>query len=289
MNNIMVNVKNLREMTGAGFLDCKKALEASDQSIEKSIVYLRKKGLAKANKKSSRQTNEGAIGLYSNEAKTVLIQINTETDFAAKNEVFLNFMNEIGGFALEVDNINISLEEFFKLSFRNKIISEYFTDIITKIGENIILSQLIIVPNNDGCMISTYIHNAYKKNIGKIAVVLKSKIDEIDEESKILGKNLCMHIAASKPFSLNIEKLNKNLIKKEREIQIETIKSSGKPNNILEKILEGKMKKFYSDSVLLEQPYILDLDKTVKQIITEFSKRNSFEIIDYKLIVLDSQ
>lgn len=288
MNNIMVNVKNLRDMTGAGFLDCKKALEANDQSIEKSIVYLRKKGLAKANKKSSRQTNEGAIGLYSNEAKIVLIQINTETDFAAKNEVFLNFMNEIGGFALEVDNINISLESFVKLSFRNKIISEYFTDIITKIGENIILSQLIIVPNNDGCMISTYIHNAYKKNIGKIAVVLKSKINEIDEESKILGKNLCMHIAASKPFALSIEKLNKNLIKKEREIQIETIKSSGKPNNILEKILEGKMKKFYSDSVLLEQPYILDLDKTVKQIITEFSKRNNFEIIDYKLIVLNS-
>ena len=288
MNNIMVNVKNLRDMTGAGFLDCKKALEANDQSIEKSIVYLRKNGLAKANKKSSRQTNEGAIGLYSNEVKTVLIQINTETDFAAKNEVFLNFMNEIGEFALEVDNINISLESFVKLSFRNKIISEYFTDIITKIGENIILSQLIIVPNNDGCMISTYIHNAYKKNIGKIAVVLKSKINEIDEESKILGKNLCMHIAASKPFALSIEKLNKNLIKKEREIQIETIKSSGKPNNIFEKILEGKMKKFYSDSVLLEQPYILDLDKTVKQIITEFSKRNNFEIIDYKLIVLNS-
>ena len=288
MNNIMVNVKNLRDMTGAGFLDCQKALEANDQSIEKSIVYLRKKGLAKANKKSSRQTNEGAIGLYSNEAKTVLIQIKTETDFAAKNEVFLNFMNEIGGFALEVDNINISLENFVKLSFRNKIISEYFTDIITKIGENIILSQLIIVPNNDGCMISTYIHNAYKKNIGKIAVVLKSKINEIDEESKIFGKNLCMHIAASKPFALSIEKLNKNLIKKEREIQIETIKSSGKPNNILEKILEGKMKKFYSDSVLLEQPYILDLDKTVKQIITEFSKINNFEIIDYKLIVLNS-
>ncbi len=288
MNNIMVNVKNLRDMTGAGFLDCKKALEANDQSIEKSIVYLRKKNLVKANKKSSRQTNEGAIGLYSNEAKTVIIQINTETDFAAKNEVFLNFMNEIGGFALEVDNINISLESFVKLSFRNKVISEYFTDIITKIGENIILSQLIIIPNNDGCMISTYIHNAYKKNIGKIAVVLKSKINEIDEESKILGKNLCMHIAASKPFALSIEKLNKNLIKKEREIQIETIKSSGKPNNILEKILEGKMKKFYSDSVLLEQPYILDLDKTVKQIITEFSKRNNFEIIDYKLIVLNS-
>jgi len=288
MNDIMLNVKNLRDMTGAGFLDCKKALEVNDQNIDKSIDYLRKKGLAKASKKSSRQTNEGAIGIYSNDSKTALIQINTETDFAAKNEVFLDFMDNIGKFVLEVENINISIESFVKLSIDSKIINEYFTDIINKIGENIILSKLIIVPNNEKCMISTYIHNSYKKNIGKIAVVLKSKVYEIDDESNILGKNLCMHIAASKPLALNIEKLDKNLIKRERSIQIETIKSSGKSDEIAEKILEGKMKKFYSESALLFQPYILDLDKTVGQIIDEFSKRNSFEIIDYKLIVLDS-
>jgi len=118
-------------------------------------------------------------------------------------------------------------------------------------------------------MISTYIHNAYKKNIGKIAVVLKSKINEIDEESKILGKNLCMHIAASKPFALSIEKLNKNLIKKEREIQIETIKSSGKPNNILEKILEGKMKKFYLIFLLI---FLISSCKTIDRKIDTLSK-----------------
>ena len=288
MNDIMLNVKNLRDITGTGFLDCKKALEVNDQNIEKSIDYLRKKGLAKASKKSSRQTNEGAIGIYSNDSKTALIQINTETDFAAKNEVFLDFMDNIGKFVLEVENINISIENFVKLSIDSKIINEYFIDIINKIGENIILGKLIIVPNNEKCMISTYIHNSYKKNIGKIAVVLKSKVYEIDDESNILGKNLCMHIAASKPLALNIEKLDKNLIKRERSIQIETIKSSGKSDEIAEKILEGKMKKFYSESALLFQPYILDLDKTVGQIIDEFSKRNSFEIIDYKLIVLDS-
>ena len=288
MNNIMLNIKNLRDITGTGFLDCKKALEVNGQNIEKSIDYLRKKGLAKANKKSSRKTNEGAIGIYSNVSKTALIQINTETDFAAKNEVFLKFMDNIGKFVLEVEDINISIESFVKLAFQSKNINEYFTDIINKIGENIILSKLIIVPNNEKCMISTYIHNAYKKNIGKIGVVLKSKVNEIDDESSILGKNLCMHIAASKPLALNIEKLDKNLIKKERLIQVETIKSSGKSNEIAEKILEGKMKKFYSETVLLYQPYILDLDKTVREIIAEFSKTNSFEIIDYKLIVLDS-
>jgi len=288
MNNLMINIKSLRDMTGAGFLDCKKALEANDQSIEKSIDYLRKKGLAKASKKSSRQANEGAIGIYSNDTKTALIQINTETDFAAKNEVFLNFMDEIGKFVLEVDENNISIENFSQLSFQGKIISEYFTDIITKIGENIILCKLITVVNKEGCMISTYIHNAYKKNIGKIAVVLKSKVNEINKETNILGKNICMHIAASKPLALSIEKLDKNLIKKERDIQIETIKSSGKPINIVEKILEGKMQKYYSESVLLDQPYILDLDKSVKQIINEFSKKNYFEIIDYKAVMLDS-
>jgi len=288
MNSKMDNIKNLRDMTGAGFLDCKKALESNDQNIEKSIDYLRKKGLAKANKKSSRKTKEGAIGIYANNAKTALIQINTETDFAAKNEVFLDFMDQIGKFVLEVDDIDISLENFVKLSFRNKIISEYFTDIITKIGENIILSKLIIVTNNEDSMISTYTHNSYKKNIGKIAVVLKSKVNLEDNESQIFGRNICMHIAASKPLALNIEKLDKNLIKKEREIQLETIKFSGKPDNIAEKILEGKMKKFYSESVLLNQSYILDLDKTVNQKIAEFSKNNFFEIIDYKLIVLNS-
>ena len=197
-------------------------------------------------------------------------------------------MDNIGKFVLEVKDINITIESFVLLPFESKTINEYFTDTINKIGENIILSKLIIVPNNEKCMISTYIHNSYKKNIGKIAVVLKSKVYEIDDESNILGKNLCMHIAASKPLALNIEKLDKNLIKRERSIQIETIKSSGKSDEIAEKILEGKMKKFYSESALLFQPYILDLDKTVGQTIDEFSKRNSFEIIDYKLIVLDS-
>ena len=226
MNDIMLNVKNLRDMTGAGFLDCKKALEVNDQNIDQSIDYLRKKGLAKASKKSSRQTNEGAIGIYSNDSKTALIQINTETDFAAKNEVFLDFMDNIGKFVLEVENINISIESFVKLSIDSKIINEYFTDIINKIGENIILSKLIIVPNNEKCMISTYIHNSYKKNIGKICVLLKANVAENNEESQKFGKNLCMHIAASKPLAIDISDLDKKLIEKERNIQLENIKTS---------------------------------------------------------------
>lgn len=288
MSDLMSNIKDLRRITGAGFLDCKKALEENESDIDASIDFLRKKGLSKANKKSSREAREGAIGIYSNENITSMIQVNTETDFAAKNETFLNFVDTIGNYSLSINNENVSLEEFNNMIFDDIKISEQFKNIIAKIGENIVLSNLIIVANNDRCIISTYIHNAYRKNIGKIAVVLKAEVDEINKEAKKLSKNLCMHIAASKPIAYDIDQLDKELVTKEKNLQLETIKSSGKPDNIVEKILEGKMKKFYSESTLLHQQYILDSDRSVEEIINEFSQNNKFKIEDYKLIAIES-
>ena len=286
MSDLMNNIKDLREMTGAGFLDCKKALEENDHDIDQSVSFLRKKGLAKANKKSSRETKEGAVGIYFNENIVSIIQINTETDFAAKNETFLNFMDKIGNFSLLKNDNNLTLSNFNNLVFEDSTVEDHFKSIISKIGENIILSKLIFIKINKELLISSYIHNAYRKNIGKIAVVLKADVIENNENSKVLGKNLCMHIAASKPLALDIDSLDKELIEKEKEIQLETIKSSGKPENIIEKILEGKMKKFYSESTFLNQKYILDPDKTILEILTEFSKKNKFEILDYKLLIL---
>ena len=288
MSDMMNSIKDLRQMTGAGFLDCKKALEENNFDIDKSVIFLRKKGLAKANKKSSREAKEGAVGIYSNENIVSIIQINTETDFAAKNDIFLDFMDKIGKFSLSKNDHNISLSDFNNVVFEESTIEDHFKEIISKIGENIILSKLIFIQNDKELMISTYIHNSYRKNIGKIAVALKAKVMKIDEESKIFGKNLSMHIAASKPLALDTDKLDKELIKKEKEIQLETIKSSGKPENIIDKILEGKMKKFYSESTFLNQKYILDSDKTISEILVEFSKNNKFEILDYKLLVLQS-
>jgi len=286
MSDLMNNIKDLREMTGAGFLDCKKALEENDHDIDQSVSFLRKKGLAKANKKSSRETKEGAVGIYFNENIVSIIQINTETDFAAKNETFLNFMDKIGNFSLLKNDNNLTLSNFNNLVFEDSTVEDHFKSIISKIGENIILSKLIFIKINKELLISSYIHNSYRKNIGKIAVVLKADVIENNENSKVLGKNLCMHIAASKPLALDIDSLDKKLIEKEKEIQLETIKSSGKPENIIEKILEGKMKKFYSESTFLNQKYILDPDKTILEILTEFSKKNKFEILDYKLLIL---
>ena len=284
----MNNIKNLREMTGAGFLDCKKALEENDNNLDKSVDFLRKKGLAKANKKSSRATNEGAVGIFSNNDTTSIIQINTETDFSAKNEVFLNFMEMIGNFSLELTNTDILIDDFNQMIFKEISITDHFKSIIAKIGENIVLTDLVIIKNSDTLMTSNYIHNSYRKNIGKIAVVLISDVKNINEDAKLFGKNLCMHIAASKPLAMNIEQLDKDLIKKEKEVQLESIKSSGKPDNIIDKILEGKMKKFYSESTFLNQQYILDTDKTVEKAILDFSEKNKFKVISYDLIFLGS-
>ena len=288
MSDLMKNIKNLREMTGSGFLDCKKALEENNNDVESSIDYLRKKGLTNASKKSSREAKEGAVGVYSNDIITTLVQINTETDFAAKNEVFLNFMDKIGTYSLDANNANLTLDEFNNMTFDGELISDQFKDIIAKIGENIILSKLLVIQKSNETIISNYIHNAYRKNIGKIAVTLKFKVEEVTKEAKLLGKNLCMHIAASKPLAIDIDQLDKKLIEKEKEVQLETIKASGKPDNIIYKILDGKMKKFFAESTFVHQSYILDTDKSINQILSEFSKNNKLDIIDYNLIMLGS-
>ena len=285
------NIKDLRITTGAGFLDCKKALEENNNDIQKSIDYLRKKGLAKASKKSSRQTNDGAVGVFVTSEKTLLIEINTETDFAAKNDLFLNFLEKISNYIFQSKKIDkIDVEKFMDFEFDGKKIIEHFNDIISKIGENIVLKRLKLINIDPKTRIFTYTHNAYKKNIGKMCVALKIEIDNQNEESLELGKNLCMHIAAQKPLSIDIDNLDKKLIEKEKEIQLESIKSSGKPDNIINKILEGKMKKYFSEITLLNQQYILDQDKTVKDVIKEFISQNgNFKIIDYSLFVLGSE
>ena len=174
--------------------------------------------------------------------------------------------------------------------FDEKKIIEHFNDIISKIGENIVLKRLKLINIDPKTRIFTYTHNAYKKNIGKMCVALKIEIENQNEESLELGKNLCMHIAAQKPLSIDIDNLDKKLIEKEKEIQLESIKSSGKPDNIVNKILEGKMKKYFSEITLLNQQYILDQDKTVKDVIKEFKSQNgNFKIIDYSLFVLGSE
>ncbi len=283
MTSITQLIKELREKTGAGFLDCKKSLEDNDNDIEKSIEALRKKGLAKASKKSDRAAIEGAVGFYSNEKISALIKVNSETDFAAKSDTFLDFLDSMGNLVLE-NNTNIDKEQFLKLQFENGTVQDYFNSMIAKIGENLILNDLLIKENKNSNY-SFYIHNSYRKNIGKIISLVEYSTTENNSEIEALSKNLCMHIAAMKPDSMDINDLDKNLISNEEKIQKELILNSGKPSNIVEKILEGKMKKYFSEVTLLNQSYILDQDKTIRDIINQYSKYE-YELISFDLINL---
>ena len=283
MSSITELIKELREKTGAGFLDCKKSLEDNNNDIEKSIEALRKKGLAKASKKSDRAAIEGAVGFYSNEKMSTIIKVNSETDFAAKSDTFLDFLDSLGNLVLE-NNTNIDKEQFLKLRFENGTVQDYFNSMIAKIGENLILNDLLIKENKNSNY-SFYIHNSYRKNIGKIISLVEYSTTENNTEIEALSKNLCMHIAAMKPDSMDINDLDKNLISNEEKIQKELILNSGKPSNIVEKILEGKMKKYFSEVTLLNQSYILDQDKTVKDIINQYSKYE-YELISFDLINL---
>ena len=276
-------IKELREKTGAGFLDCKNALNENNNDIDLSIDSLRKKGLAKATKKSSREAKEGAVGFYSNDNINVLIKLNSETDFSAKSDTFLDFLDTLGNIALNTNNSNLSLEDFLNSTENDKSVSELLTEMIAKIGENLIINDLKILDNNN-TQSNHYIHNPYRKNIGKIVTsvtfIAETNSDNVNEFSK----KICMHIAASKPEAMDINELSNNIIENEKKIQEEMIKDSGKPSNVVEKILEGKMNKFYSEVTLLNQSYVLDPDKTIKEAIKEFNLNNSFELKQYVLV-----
>ena len=283
MQGITELIKELREKTGAGFLDCKKSLEENNNNIEKSIETLRKKGLAKASKKSDRAAIEGAVGIYSNKDITALIKVNSETDFAAKSDTFLNFLDSLGRLVLD-KNTSLDKEEFLNLKYENGTVLDYFNSMIAKIGENLILNDLLIKENKNSNF-SFYIHNSYRNNIGKIISLLEYSCTDNIKEIETLSKNLCMHIAAMKPESIDIDDLDKNLVSNEEKIQRDLILNSGKPSNIVDKILEGKMKKYFSEVTLLNQFYILDQDKTIKEIINEYSNSN-FKLISFDLINL---
>ena len=285
MVDVVNLIRDLRNKTGAGFLDCKKALLENNNNLDEAIEFLRKKGLAKASKKTSREANEGAVGIYSDENLIVIIKVNSETDFAAKSDTFLNFLDELGEFVLNYNNANISKEDFLNLSYKQETISDFFKSMIAKIGENLILNDLIIIKNNQDYS-SYYIHNSYRKNIGKIISLIKYQTNNNDDEVKLLSKNLCMHIAAMKPESIDIGDLDKTIVEKEKNIQKELIISSGKPSNIVEKILDGKMKKFFSEVTLLNQAFILDPDKSINEVIKKYIEKNEYKITSFKIITL---
>ena len=285
MSDDLKLVKELRDKTGAGFLDCKEALANNAGNLDNAIDYLRKKGLAKASKKSAREANEGAVGFFENKNIGVLIKVNSETDFAAKGDIFLDFIDFLGNIILNYNNQDLNLESFLQSKHSDKTIKEIVDEMIAKIGENIIISDLRVFDMSDNNS-SFYVHNSYRKNIGKIISFLKYSSSTDDENIQNFAKNLCMHIAALKPEALDQNSLDQNIVDKELSIQKELILNSGKPANVIDKILEGKMKKFYSEVTLLNQSFVLNPDKSVRDIIKTEYKDANFEIKMFNFISL---
>ena len=284
MSNNSELIKELRSQTGAGFLDCKTALNDSNNDIDKAVEFLRKKGLSKASKKTSREANEGAVGIYYNDKIIVLIKMNSETDFAAKSDTFLDFLNFLGEAVLNSDIDSINKDNFLNYKYIDKTISEHINAMIAKIGENLILNELVVLQNDTN--FSFYVHNSYSENIGKIISITKFNTDKNDKDIEKLMKNICMHVAAMKPESLDIDDLSNQTKENERKIQKELILNSGKPDNIAEKILEGKMKKFYSEITLLNQTFILDQDKTVNEVLTDYKDGYNLNLRYFKYLSL---
>tara|TARA_B100001057_G_scaffold456903_1_gene504734 strand:+ start:792 stop:1658 length:867 start_codon:yes stop_codon:yes gene_type:complete len=274
--DLLDSIRKLREMTGVGFKDCKAALDETNGNIEESIEFLRKKGIAKASKKMSRTASEGLALIKENEGKISLIEINSETDFVAKNQDFINFCKELS----EINFLNkADLNKILDTKMVNgMLVKDSLVNLIAKIGEKITIRRADFFDNSDGINFS-YVHSAIEKSIGKIISIVK--LDGISKgKNDDIGSKIAMHIAASNPLAIEKNNIDKKIIDKELEIIKAEITNSGKPAEMAEKISKGKISKFLNDNTLLNQIWIMDPKKKVYEILKENS-------VDKPLIVLN--
>ncbi len=261
-------VKQLRQSTGAGFKDCKQAIEESKGDIQKAVEILRVKGISKASKKMSRQANEGVVAISGNINKTSLIEINCETDFVAKNDDFINFVKEI---SVINDECNSVLEKLNKSKMKNnKSVEENLINLIAKIGEKITIGRARTL-NSEGVKNYKYLHTIVKDNISKLAVIVSLKFKKESGEINLFGKHLSMHIAASNPITILQENIEKKILQKEQELISEELKNSGKPKEISDKISIGKLNKFKEENSLMTQNWVMDPKKKVKDVLKELN------------------
>ena len=271
------SIKKLRELTGVGFKDCKIALEETKGDLEKSVEFLRKKGIAKASKKMSRTASEGLVLAKEENGKVSIIEINSETDFVAKNKDFISFCKEVSELNF-ISKGNLNELNNSKMS-NGSLVKENLINLISKIGEKITIRRSNFFDNLNGLNFF-YVHSAIEKNIGKIISVVKLG-GIIKGKNEEIGTKIAMHIAASNPLSIDKDGIDKKIVEKELEIIKAEIINSGKPPEIAEKISSGKIAKFLNDNSLLNQIWIMDPKKKVSDILKENSKEKKIDIIDF--------
>ena len=279
-------VKELRNKTGAGMMDCKNALVETNGNIEESVDWLRKKGISGAEKKSSRTAAEGVVTVSFNNNAAALVEINSETDFVSRNPDFQKFAKNVSNIALSFGS-NLDELQNAKYLDSGKSVKDALTDLIGLIGENIVLRRTALF-NSATNIFSSYIHGQIDEGLGKIGVILSIESDGDVEKVKEFGKKLAMHIAASKPVAISSKDVDPSIIDRERKILIEQAKDSGKPDNIIEKMVEGRISKFFSEITLLDQTWVMDGESKVSKVIENIEKEISCNIVvkDFKYFIL---
>jgi len=275
--DLLDNIKKLREMTGVGFKDCKAALDETDGDLEKSIEFLRKKGIAKASKKMSRTASEGLALVNESDGKISIIEINSETDFVAKNQDFINFCKELSEINFKSKS---DLDKLNNTKMKNGIlVKDNLVNLIAKIGEKITIRRAKFFDNTKGENFS-YVHSAIEDGIGKIISIVK--LEGISKgKNDSIGTKIAMHIAASNPLAIDADNIEKSLVDKELEIIQAEIVNSGKPKEMAEKISKGKISKFLNDNSLLNQIWIMDPKKKVLEILKENSAEKQLKVLDF--------
>jgi elongation factor Ts len=271
-------IKKLREMTDAGMMDCKKALSATDGDMEKAVEWLRKKGLGAAAKKADKVAAEGSIVMKIEDHKGVMIEINSQTDFVAKNEKFQQFASEVVDHAFE--NGFSTVEEILESEYKGEGFKEYLALQIATIGENLVVRRVAVIEGGDDIAINGYVHAG-----GRVGVLVAAKCEEGADCNKVKEalKNIAMHAAAMNPKYLNEEAVPAETIEKEKEIAKEQLLKEGKPEHILEKILPGKIKRFLQDNTLENQKFVMDDKISVGEYLAKVAKEagGKAKLVDY--------
>jgi len=261
-------VKELREVSGAGMMDCKKALSENDGNLESAVDWLRKKGLAAAAKKAGRVAAEGLVAVVPGDKKAVLVEVNSETDFVARNDKFQDFVSATAKKAMDVADLealkNAKLPD-------GPTVAEKLTQLVATIGENMNLRRMESLSVKDG-VVATYTHNAIAPNMGKIGVLVA--LESTGDKAKLaaIGKQIAMHIAHSNPQALDIASVDPAAVERERAILTEQAQGSGKPAEVIAKMVEGRLRKFYEQEVLLEQTFVIDNENQVKKVVENAAK-----------------
>jgi elongation factor Ts len=264
-------VKTLRERSGAGMMDCKKALAENNGDMEAAIDWLRAKGISKAEKKSGRTAAEGLIGIASGGHKAVVVEVNSETDFVARNEAFQDLVRGVANVALTTDG---KVESVAAATYpaTGKSVEDTIKDAVATIGENMTLRRSVLLEVSEGT-VATYIHNAAGDGIGKLGVLVALKSAGDKEVLWSVGRQVAMHIAATNPLAIRPEEVDPAVAERERNVFIEQSRASGKPDNIIEKMVDGRMRKFFEEVALLSQAFVINPDITVGQAIKDAEKQ----------------